>query len=221
VTGACAIHCRYCFRRNFPYAEQQLSAQKWQVALNFLHQHTDISELILSGGDPLLFNDQKLAELLEHLQDIPHLQRIRIHSRVPIVLPERITPTLLEVLGSVTKPLVLVLHANHANELRPAVTTACTQLKQLGVTLLNQSVLLKGVNDNSPALIHLSEKLFQSDILPYYLHQLDHAKGTGHFAVPKQQALQLLEILRKQLPGYLVPKLVTEQAGAAYKIPLG
>ncbi len=219
-TGACAVHCRYCFRRNFPYAELQLSTQKVQQALSYIISHPEISEVILSGGDPLLLNDDKLGQLLEKLGEIEHVKRIRIHSRVPIVLPMRVTQQLLNALSSLSQQIVLVFHANHANELSPAVGAVCSDLRRHGITLLNQSVLLKGINDAGTTLCALSEKLFELGILPYYLHVLDHASGTGHFEVSETAARQLIEDMRSHLPGYLVPKLVKERAGAAYKIPI-
>ncbi|MCK9608566.1 MAG: EF-P beta-lysylation protein EpmB [Methylomonas sp.] len=219
-TGACAINCRYCFRRHFPYADQQLSRQKLQQALAYIAARPEIKEVILSGGDPLLLKDDKLATLLEAVADIPHIQRIRIHSRIPVVLPARVTLELLETLAKLRQQIVLVLHANHANELSAEVASACRNLKQHRVTLLNQSVLLKGINDDSLTLRQLNEKLFSLGVLPYYLHCLDRAKGVGHFEVPEQQALALMQSLQEQLPGYLVPRLVKEQAGAAHKIRL-
>lgn len=220
ATGACAVHCRYCFRRNFPYGELQLSTQKLQQALTYIAEHREIEEVILSGGDPLLLNDDKLGHLLHLLGDIPQIKRIRIHSRVPVVLPSRITEQLLDHLTDTGKQTVLVIHTNHGNELSPAVGAACTNLRQRGITLLNQSVLLQGVNADGETLCRLSEMLFAFGILPYYLHLLDHAHGTGHFAVPEDDAKQLMLQMQKQLPGYLVPRLVKEQAGAAYKMPL-
>ncbi len=220
ATGACAVHCRYCFRRNFPYGEQQLSSQKLQQAIRYIAEQNDISEVILSGGDPLLLNDDKLEFLLQQLAAIKHVQRIRLHSRVPIVLPARITDSLLTHLSHSNKQIVMVLHSNHGNELSPSVAEACLKLREHGITLLNQSVLLKAVNDDSETLCQLSEKLFELRVLPYYLHLLDHASGTGHFAVDDDTAKQLLEQMQRQLPGYLVPKLVREQAGAAYKLPI-
>ena len=220
ATGACAVHCRYCFRRNFPYGEQQLSSQKLQQAISYIAEHSDISEVILSGGDPLLLNDDKLGFLFQQLAAIKHVQRIRLHSRVPIVLPARITDSLLTHLSNSNQQIVMVLHSNHGNELSPSVAAACLKIRQRGITLLNQSVLLKAVNDDAQTLCQLSEKLFSLGVLPYYLHLLDHASGTGHFAVDDDTAKQLLEQMQRQLPGYLVPKLVREQAGAAYKQPI-
>lgn len=220
ATGGCAVHCRYCFRRNFPYSEQQLSTQKLEQAIDYIARRTEISEVILSGGDPLLLSDDKLAVLIRKLEAIEHVSRIRIHSRIPVVLPARISPGLLNTLAKTRQQIVLVLHANHANELSDRVAEACLHLKRRGVTLLNQSVLLKQVNDNSSALIGLSEKLFSLGVLPYYLHLLDHATGAGHFEVLEQQAKSLHQTLQQQLPGYLVPKLVKEQSGALNKIAL-
>lgn len=219
-TGACAINCRYCFRRHFPYADQQLSAQKLQRALAYIAGRPEISEVILSGGDPLLLKDDKLKYLLEAVSNIPHVRRIRIHSRIPIVLPARITPELLETVHKLPQAVVMVLHANHANELSREVADACQSLKRHNVTLLNQSVLLKGINDDSEILRQLNETLFSLGVLPYYLHCLDRAKGVGHFEVSEQRALALMQRLQEQLPGYLVPNLVKEQAGAAHKIRL-
>jgi len=221
VTGGCAVHCRYCFRRNFPYGEQRLSTQKIEQALSYIEQRPEISEVILSGGDPLLLNDAKLTHLLQQLTALPNIKRLRIHSRIPVVLPSRITPALLDVFSALKLPIVLVLHANHAHELSPEVAAACRALQQQGVMLLNQSVLLKQVNDDAEVLIALSEKLFTLGVLPYYLHQLDRARGVGHFEVENTQALTLLATLQQRLPGYLVPKLVHERAGAAHKIVLG
>jgi L-lysine 2,3-aminomutase len=219
-TGTCAINCRYCFRRNFPYAEQQLSKQQEQEVLSYLRSHTDISEVILSGGDPLLLSDNRLANLFGQIKTIGPIKRIRIHSRIPIVLPARITETLAKLLGETGKQLVVVVHSNHPNEISRGVIEAALHLKNIGITLLNQSVLLKGVNDDADTLCHLSESLFAAGIMPYYLHQLDKAKGVGHFAVTDQQALVLMTEVKNRLPGYLVPKLVREVAGQKSKQPI-
>ncbi len=220
TTGSCAINCRYCFRRNFPYAEIQLTKSRLNSSFDYIRRHTELTEIILSGGDPLLLNDERLSELIMHLNPIEHIQRIRIHSRIPIVLPERITPALLNIFMGSPKKIILVVHANHAHELSAQVASACQQLNLSGITLLNQSVLLKGVNDSVDSLCDLSQKLMDIGVLPYYLHTLDKAKGTGHFEVSKTVALGLYQQLQMLLPGYLVPKLVSEQAGAAYKTPL-
>jgi len=217
TTGSCAINCRYCFRRNFPYSDFQLSTKKHQKAINYIQNRSDISEVILSGGDPLLLNEQKILGLMQQLQAIPHIKRIRIHSRIPIVLPSRITAELCNGLSKIKKELVLVAHSNHANELNSKVRSAFEDLKEANVTLLNQAVLLKGINDDSQQLIELSEKLFSMGVLPYYLHLLDRAAGTAHFETSENQAIALMNQLKKNLPGYLVPKLVREQAGAESK----
>ena len=216
-TGSCAINCRYCFRRNFPYADFQLNRQKQNQAIDYIRDNNTITEVILSGGDPLLLSDAKLAHLIEELNGIDHLKRIRIHSRLPIVLPARITPEFCATLAASPKPVIMVVHCNHANEISPSVANACQTLKARGITLLNQAVLLKQVNDCTERLIQLSEKLFETGIIPYYLHLLDKATGTGHFEVSEATALQLTNKLQDNLPGYLVPKLVKEVAGAPAK----
>ncbi|MFI3119932.1 MAG: EF-P beta-lysylation protein EpmB [Methylococcaceae bacterium] len=216
-TGSCAINCRYCFRRNFPYGELQLSKQKEEAAIQALQEDSSISEVILSGGDPLLLSDSRLTRLIRQLDGIGHVRRIRIHTRLPIVLPARITDDLINTLKLSPKQLIVITHCNHANEINERVITACTLLKNSGITLFNQAVLLKGVNDNAKILTALSERLFDLGIIPYYLHLLDKATGTGHFEVSETEALALLRQLQTALPGYLVPKLVKEQAGAASK----
>ncbi len=216
-TGACAIHCRYCFRRNFPYADLQLSKQQENEVIQTIQNDTSIQEVILSGGDPLILNDARLARLFDALAQISTLKRIRIHTRLPIVLPARVTDELLNVLKSSPKKIIVVVHCNHANEIDENVARACQRLTSAGVTLLNQSVLLKGVNDNVETLCNLSERLFEIGVLPYYLHFLDKANGTGHFQVSKIEALALLTEVQNQLSGYLVPKLVAEQAGELSK----
>ena len=218
TTGGCAINCRYCFRKDFPYTDFQLSTQKLNQAIQYIRNNKDISEVILSGGDPLLLNDQKLFSLMHRLDEITHLKRIRIHSRIPIVLPSRITNDFCNELSAIKNPIVLVVHSNHANELNNKVNTACQRIKNCNITLLNQSVLLKDINDNAQQLCALSEKLFAFGIIPYYLHLLDKTIGTAHFEVKQTTAIALMEQIKKQLPGYLVPKLVREQAGEANKI---
>ncbi|CAA9889580.1 putative lysine aminomutase [Candidatus Methylobacter favarea] len=216
-TGSCAINCRYCFRRNFPYAELQLTKQKEAAAIQYIREDSSVAEVILSGGDPLLLNDARLAHLIQQLSDIRHLKRIRIHSRLPVVLPARITDELIDILSQSPVQIVVVIHCNHANEINKRVIPACKSLKENGLILFNQSVLLKGVNDNAAVLCDLSEKLFSHGIIPYYLHLLDKASGTGHFEVAETEALKLIRQIQDTLPGYLVPKLVKEQAGAASK----
>lgn len=216
-TGACAIHCRYCFRRNFPYADLQLSKQQETEAIRAIAKDETIEEVILSGGDPLVLNDARLASLFEKLNEISTLKRIRIHTRLPIVQPERVTTELLDLLKNSSKKIVVVVHCNHANEIDTDVTQACEKLKNADVTLLNQSVLLHGVNDDVTTLCNLSERLFEIGVLPYYLHFLDKAHGTGHFQVSEMEALKLISAVQNRLAGYLVPKLVTEQAGELSK----
>lgn len=220
ASGSCAIHCRFCFRRHFPYREAVVTEAHWGQALSHLRQTPDIREVILSGGDPLMLDNDSLASRIQALEAIPHITRLRIHSRLPVVLPERVDEGLLQQLTETRLRPVMVIHCNHANELGSAARKALLRLKERGVTLLNQSVLLKGVNNNPAALIALSETLFDAGALPYYLHQLDRVQGAAHFEVPPQDARVLHEQLRERLPGYLVPRLVWEQAGAAAKLPL-
>jgi len=220
ASGTCAINCRYCFRRHFPYAEELAAAQQWREALAYLRHEASISELILSGGDPLALSTGKLAELSAGLADIPHVRRLRIHSRLPVVLPERIEDSLLAWLAGLPQQKVVVLHANHANEFDASVDAACARLRACGATLLNQSVLLRGINDDVEALAALSERMFAAGVLPYYLHQLDRVQGTAHFEVSDARATALIEALRARLPGYLVPRLVREVPGDAGKRPL-
>ena len=217
---ACGIHCRYCFRRNFPYNNARPSQNNWQETLNYLNTHSEINEIILSGGDPLSLSDQRLDQLITELENIPHLRTLRIHTRLPIVIPQRITGALVNRLANSSLKTVVVTHVNHANELDDSVTKAMSLLRNAGVTLLNQSVLLRKVNDSVEALEKLSHELFNSDILPYYLHQLDKVNGAAHFAVEPEIATRLVATLRQRLPGYLVPRLVTEQAGEPGKVPL-
>ena len=216
-TGSCAINCRYCFRRNFPYSDLLLGKQYENAGIRYIQENPDITEVILSGGDPLLLNDARLAKLFQQLSAIKHLKRIRIHSRLPIVLPARITGELINALTQSSKQLVIVVHCNHANEINPRVIAAFNLLRNNGITLFNQSVLLKGVNDNAATLCELSEQLFSHGIIPYYLHLLDKATGTGHFEVSETTAVDLIKLVQCTLPGYLVPKLVKEQAGALSK----
>lgn len=220
ATGSCAVHCRYCFRRHFPYAEQTAAANHWQAAIDFLRADPSISELLLSGGDPLSLATSKLAELTDDLRDIPSLRRLRLHTRLPVVLPERIDTALLDWLRSLPWPVSIVIHANHANEIDAGVMLALRQLRETGALLLNQSVLLRGVNDDAPALAELSERLFDAGVLPYYLHQLDRVSGVAHFEVDDGRARALISELQSMLPGYLVPRLVREVAGAPGKTAL-
>lgn len=220
TTPACAIHCRYCFRRHFPYQQSHASQQQWQSVVTSCKQDPSIQEVILSGGDPLTMSNSKLAALLEQLTNLASVRRIRIHSRVPIVLPSRVDAGLIEALQRCSKPIVFVVHVNHPNEIDAEVRSAMHTLKSEGITLLNQSVLLKGVNDDVQCLIQLSEQLFEAGILPYYLHLLDRVAGAMHFDIAHAQAQIIEQRLRDSLPGYLVPRLVREIAGARSKVPL-
>ncbi|MGL6289903.1 MAG: EF-P beta-lysylation protein EpmB [Silanimonas sp.] len=219
ATGSCAIHCRYCFRRHFPYAEETAAAGAWGSALDYLRADPTVREVILSGGDPLSLSTAKLAELTEALRSLPQITRLRIHTRLPIVLPERVDAEFLDWIGALTWPVVVVMHANHANEIEDGVRAACAALRIRGVHLLNQTVLMRGVNDAADALVDLSEALFAAGVLPYYLHLLDRVQGTAHFEVPEAQALALRDAIHARLPGYLVPTLVREIAGQPGKTP--
>lgn len=220
TTGACGVHCRYCFRRSFPYAEAREGRDGWQHAVAAVAADPSIHEAILSGGDPLSLSDDKIARLLDALEAIPHLRRLRIHTRQPIVLPERITGTLLARLRRSRLQGVVVLHSNHAQELDDSVATACSQLRDSGLTLLNQAVLLAAVNDEAETLARLSERLFEIGVLPYYLHQLDPVAGAAHFAVADTHARGIMRELNARLPGYLVPRLVREVPGEQGKLPM-
>jgi L-lysine 2,3-aminomutase len=220
ASGSCAINCRYCFRRHFPYGEEIAAASQWHEALAHVKADPSIRELILSGGDPLALATHKLEELTRSLADLPHIIRLRIHSRLPVVLPERVDDAFIGWLAAVPLQKVVVLHANHANELDASVDAACARLRAAGATVLNQSVLLRGINDDADTLAELSERLFAAGVLPYYLHQLDRVQGAAHFEVDDKRALALMEALRARLPGYLVPRLVREVGGDASKRPL-
>ncbi len=221
TTQACAIHCRYCFRREFPYSEQQEGegAARFSAALTAIAADESLEEVILSGGDPLSLSDARLAGLTDALQAIPHVRRLRVHTRQPIVLPSRVDDGLVDWLQSVRLPTVFVLHANHANEIDDSVRAACARLRGAGITLLNQSVLLRGVNDAVDTLAHLSRALFDAGVTPYYLHLPDRVRGTAHFDVPEPEAQRLLADLTARLSGYLVPRLVREVPGAVSKVP--
>ena len=220
ATGACAVHCRYCFRRHFPYAEETAAAEGWRDAVAAIAADGSIDEVILSGGDPLALATSKLAELTGVLAAVPHLRRLRIHTRLPIVLPERVDAPLLEWLRALPWPVAVVVHANHANEFDAGVDAAMATLRGAGATLLNQAVLLRGVNDSVDALAALSERAFAGGVLPYYLHQLDRVAGTAHFEVPDARARELHAALAARVSGYLVPRLVREIPGDTGKRPL-
>ncbi len=220
ATGSCAINCRYCFRRHFPYAQETAAADRWRSAIEYLRADASISEVILSGGDPLSLSTARLDELGDALATIPHIRRLRIHTRLPVVLPERVDAEFTRWLADLPLQRVVVLHANHANEIGASVATACAALRDAGASLLNQSVLLREVNDSVDALADLSEALFACGVLPYYLHQLDRVEGAAHFEVDDVRARALIEELRTRVPGYLVPRLVREIAGAPSKLPV-
>lgn len=220
TTSACPVHCRYCFRRHFPYEIQLASRNHWAGALAALKSSTAIREVILSGGDPLSLSNRRLRELVAELETIASVTTVRIHSRFPIVLPERVDRGLLALLEQTRFKTVLVVHCNHANEIDEAVRSALQQVSATGTLLLNQSVLLRGVNDDVGCLESLSYRLFDCGVLPYYLHQLDRVAGAAHFQVKGSKALKLIADLRKRVPGYLVPKLVQEVPGELSKIPL-
>ncbi|MGJ8669698.1 MAG: EF-P beta-lysylation protein EpmB [Oceanococcus sp.] len=220
ATAACGVHCRYCFRREFDYRDAREGSDGWQSAVLALATQTDVHEVILSGGDPLSLSDDKFARLLQELEAIPHIQRLRVHSRQPVVLPQRITPQLLNMLQKSRLNCVMVIHSNHAQEIDDQVSNACQALKENAVTLFNQSVLLAGVNDSAEALADLSEALFLAGVLPYYLHQLDPVIGAAHFQLTDHAARGIMRDLNGRLPGYLVPKLVREIPGRTGKIPI-
>ena len=220
ATGSCAIHCRYCFRRHFPYAEETAARDGWRDAVDLIRRDASIEEVLLSGGDPLSLSNGKLAELTGALADIPHLRRLRIHSRLPIVVPERVDEGLMGWLTALPWPVTLVVQANHANEFDGTVDAALGRLRAAGVHLLNQAVLLRGVNDSVDALGALSERGFAAGVLPYYLHQLDRVAGVAHFEVDDAHARALHAGLAARLSGYLVPRLVREIPGDTGKRPL-
>ena len=220
LTGACAVHCRYCFRRHFPYSEANPATDHWNTALDYIRADDSISEVILSGGDPLALSDARLSALVAQLDTIPHLQRLRIHTRVPVVLPQRVDDALLHWMSATRLAVVVVLHINHANELDDTTRAAFAQLERTGARLYNQAVLLRGINDHAQTLQELSEALFAARVTPYYLHLLDRVSGAAHFDVAELRAQQLMDEVHTRLPGYLVPRLVREQAAAPYKTPV-
>lgn len=220
ITGACAVHCRYCFRRHYPYAEEPRQLTDWEPAFQAIENDASLQEVLLSGGDPLMLTDARLSAFLDRLEAIPHLRRLRIHTRLPIVLPSRITTELIERLQSSRLTVFVVLHANQPNELVGDCADMVRQLVRSGITTLNQAVLLRGVNDDIESLTMLCERLIDLGVLPYYLHQLDRVQGAAHFAVPDEAGLSLIKELRQRLPGYAVPEFVREVAGAASKLPV-
>lgn len=217
LASACAVNCRYCFRRHFPYQDKMASGKQMEKAFDYLRNDSSISEVILSGGDPLMVNDEFLAHLTNELSAIPHLRRLRVHTRLPVVIPQRITQKLCDTLNSTRLDCSMVLHINHANEIDFLLTSHLDDLRAAQVTLLNQGVILKNINDNLNSLIELNEALFSAGILPYYMHCLDKVAGAAHFDLPYEKAKQLFVQLRNRLPGYLVPRLAIEEPGEAAK----
>ena len=220
ATGSCAVHCRYCFRRHFDYAADTAASNRWADAIAWLRADPGIREVLLSGGDPLSLSTAKLAEFTDAIRDLPGLRRLRLHTRLPVVLPERVDAGLVDWIAGVPWPVTVVIHANHANEVDHEVLAALGRLRSAGAMLLNQAVLLRGVNDHADTLADLSERLFEGGVLPYYLHQLDRVAGTAHYEVDDARARHLHSELQSRLPGYLVPRLVREVAGAPGKTPL-
>ena len=220
VTGGCAVNCRYCFRREFPYAASGATRRGVAAAVDAIAADDTISEVILSGGDPLLLDDGSLAELIARLERIPHVRRLRIHTRLPVVLPSRITSGLVSLLADSRLTRVVVIHANHPAELDDTVAAAVRMLAASPATILNQAVLLAGVNDSATILAALSERLVEMGVVPYYLHVLDRVRGAAHFDVPEARAIDLHRRLRDSLPGYAVPRLVREVPGEPAKVPI-
>ena len=213
ITGGCAIHCRYCFRRHFPYGQNMVGRSGWQQWIDYIARDPTISEVIFSGGDPLIAKNDYLGDLISQLRQIPQLKRLRIHTRIPIVDPDRINQALIDCLSIKPRQLIVVLHSNHANELDHVVAGQLALFQQANITLFNQTVLLKGINDQVDTLIELSERLFEIGVLPYYLHVLDPVAGAAHFDIEPAQAKCLHKAMQARLPGYLVPKLVQEIPG--------
>ncbi|WWO96362.1 MAG: EF-P beta-lysylation protein EpmB [Candidatus Dasytiphilus stammeri] len=220
VKGSCAVHCRYCFRRSFPYQEHSLNQKNFHSILEYLHRHSEIEEIIFSGGDPLMAKDYELKKIISQLENIRHLKRLRIHTRLPVVIPSRITQTLCHILHNTKFKIILVTHINHQQEIDHTLPLRMEDLKKAGVTLLNQSVLLRGVNDSSKKLAALSNALFDIGILPYYLHMLDQVEGAAHFFVSEEKAQSIMRNLFFRLSGYLVPTLIREVNGKKSKIPV-
>ncbi|MGR5208279.1 EF-P beta-lysylation protein EpmB [Vibrio sp. PNB23_22_7] len=220
VKGGCAVNCRYCFRRHFPYQENKSGKQVWAQCLEYMTKQPELNEVIFSGGDPLMAKDDEIHWLLEHIAQIPHIKRLRIHSRLPVVIPARITDELCQLLRASRLQIVLVTHINHANEINAEFAAQMAKLKQAGVTLLNQAVLLKDVNNSVEAQVALNEALFDAGILPYYLHVLDKVQGAAHYFVSDEEAKAIMRGVITRVSGYLVPKLAREIGGRPSKTPL-
>ena len=217
VRGGCAVNCRYCFRRHFPYSELTLTHAHLEAAVDYVRRHDRVTEVIFSGGDPLMADDASLSALFQMFGRIPHVTRLRIHTRLPVVIPDRVTDGLMHAITAADVPVVCVLHINHAQEIDAAVCQAATKLRNVCAWVLNQAVILKGVNASADAQVALSEALFSAGILPYYLNVLDRVEGAQHFDVPPQQIEVIETELMRRLPGFLVPKLVREVAGSPHK----
>lgn len=220
ATSACAIHCRYCFRRDYPYSEVPRRLQDWQPALDEIASDASITEVIFSGGDPLMLNDSRLQVLCSAIDQIPHVERIRFHTRLPIVLPSRVTQELRALLTGLRAQPIMVVHANHGNELVGDCVPALQSLVRSGIPVLNQAVLLAGINDTLDALETLCRRLINIGVMPYYLHQLDRVSGTAHFEADRAKGQQLIQQLAARLPGYAVPRFVQEIAGEPNKTAL-
>ncbi|MCA8942050.1 MAG: EF-P beta-lysylation protein EpmB [Planctomycetes bacterium] len=220
TTGVCAVHCRYCFRRHYPYEKAPRGLQQWEPAFATLERSPDVEEVILSGGDPLMQSDRWLAALVDRLERIPHLRRLRVHTRLPIVIPDRVDDALIDWMARTRLAPIVVVHANHPNEVDPNCGAALLRLVRAGIPVLNQSVLLRGVNDDASVLAELSRRLLDARVMPYYLHQLDPVAGAAHFEVPVERGLEIVAALRERLPGYGVPRYVREIPGAASKVEL-
>ncbi|WP_067206490.1 EF-P beta-lysylation protein EpmB [Marinomonas aquimarina] len=220
TTGTCAVNCRYCFRRHFPYGDNQLAQKEWDSVIDYLKDHPEVNEVILSGGDPLMLKDSQLSQHIARLNDLPQLKRLRIHSRLPVVIPSRINDELLAWVSQSRLDVVLVLHSNHAHEIDQSIADKVALLKRAGVTVLNQGVLLRGVNDSVEAQVNLSEALFAAGILPYYMFTFDPIEGGAHFDISIEAAQQLMGQVAQKLPGYLMPKLAKEIPGEPAKTVL-
>ncbi len=219
-TGACGVHCRYCFRREFPYREVGSRDRRWRAAIDEIARRPEIEEVLLSGGDPLTLVDDVFAELVEAIATIGHVRRLRVHTRMPVVIPQRVTSRLVDVLAGNRLAVWFVIHVNHPNELDASVMDSLSRLIDRGIPVLNQAVLLRGVNDDVETLIALSRRLIDHRITPYYLHQLDRVRGAAHFEVSEREGLRLVRAMREALPGYAVPKYVRETAGERSKSPI-
>lgn len=217
ANSVCAVNCRYCFRRHFPYEQTPHSQTQWSRALKAIENDQSIHEVIFSGGDPLTLSDERLDWLVRQVDAMPHISRIRFHTRLPIVIPDRINQLFVSVVNDLKSKAIVVIHSNHANEWDKSVEHAIGRLRQAGCQLLNQSVLLRGINDDMKSMIDLSQRLIDCDVLPYYLHQLDPVQGAAHFKVEEEVGISLIRQMRAVLPGYAVPRFVKEEPGQPNK----